>query len=442
MKCYWEIVPGTRCNLKCRTCYAADNARPDLRQLSWKLMKSALDNAVELGVKEIDILGGEPLLYPHLDKFVNHFKKRVPDGFCGIVSNGVLLTRDRAKTLHDSGLSQITISLDGTSPQINDANRGNGSFQTALAGIENARTTGIPLTISYTVTPFNITDTSNLLPFIEQIGAHALGIQITEMVGRAKKTLVNYSLFNRLEGLKAICRVYQTRPSFQVEVLTQSLFKDFLNHFFNAGLGFPVIRCNGGQKSFMVSSGGDLFPCSQYAYSPEGETVNLGINLATGDLKSIKEFVAKHYRRFNNEMVELETNQFTTCQKCEYRAICAPCPLVNPRGVVPECEWVKTQTKVLNKQILDSKAGLLTEPVAVDDDKISFNVSTQSEPIVVPMSKKEFMSLMTLPTVAKIVQRIQSSGNDKNAKKLTIEFLCKLRSHQVIKIAAIDTFLS
>ena len=65
---YWEIVPGNLCNLKCKNCYAAENARPDSRLLNWKKLKIALDRAIEFGIKKIDILGGEPLLHPHIDR--------------------------------------------------------------------------------------------------------------------------------------------------------------------------------------------------------------------------------------------------------------------------------------------------------------------------------------------------------------------------------------
>ena len=92
---FWEIVPGEVCNLKCKNCYAANNVRPDTRILNWEKLKKLLDKIIELKVKKIDLLGGEPLLHPCLEKTIKYFSNRVPDGFCGIVTNGTLITKEK-----------------------------------------------------------------------------------------------------------------------------------------------------------------------------------------------------------------------------------------------------------------------------------------------------------------------------------------------------------
>ncbi|MBU3956760.1 radical SAM protein [Patescibacteria group bacterium] len=209
---FWEIVPASSCNFQCLNCYAADNARPDKRLLDWNEMKVALEKVIALGTKKIDVLGGEPLTYKHLEKFVKYFKSKVEDGFCGVVSNGSLITKARARSLLNAGLDQITISLDGTKAEINDANRGKGTFNQALIGIENTIEVGLPLTIAYTITPFNTSDTSNLFSFVQKLGAKALSVQITEMLGRAKKTLKGINTFNWFEGLRAISKMFRQRP--------------------------------------------------------------------------------------------------------------------------------------------------------------------------------------------------------------------------------------
>jgi AdoMet-dependent heme synthase len=432
---FWEIVPGTRCNLTCKNCYAADNARPDMRELDWKDMRVAVERSCDLGMKEIDVLGGEPLLYQPLDKFIKHFKYKVPDGYCGIVSNGVLMTRERAKSLREAGLDQVTISMDGTTAKINDANRGIGTYDKATKGIENALNEDISVTISYTVTPFNVKDAPNIFPFVKNIGARALGVQITEIVGRARRTLTEYDWFNRMEGLKTIVGMYTLRPTVYTEISTRNQFKGFLNHFFNADLEIPSVRCDGGVKTYMVSSGGDLFPCSQYAYSPSGKAMNKGVNLVTDDFNTLKTFVDKKYRKFNREMGRLEENNFSTCRGCTYRNTCAPCPLVNPKGVVPECEWVKFQTNKLNGIILNSDVELLLKPEVTGANRICFDVQTQKRPLTLLMSNDTFNKLVRLRKVATIIKFLQKDANGTTkTRDEVIEFLCKLQSHRIVRI--------
>lgn len=439
---FWEIVPALRCNFRCLNCYAAENARPDARLLDWCEMEIALEKAVALGAKKIDILGGEPLTYRHLEKFIECFKSRVIDGFCGVVSNGSLITKRRARSLLDSGIDQLSISIDGTSAEINNANRGKGTFERILIGTGNAREAGIPLIIAYTVTPFNTLDTPNLFPFVQRLGAKAISVQTTEMTGRARETLAHDTLFNRIEGLKAICRMYIQRPPLYTEIATRSLFKEFLNQFFNAGLDFPELRCGGGLKTFMVSSGGDLYPCSEYAYFPDGKIRNKGVNLISDSLKTIEEFVENEYSRFNVRMRLLETQKFTTCQDCKYRFSCAPCPLANPEGTVPECEWVKSQTKQLTNKILHSRVRILIEPTKYSKTAIEFSVPTQNEPLIVPMSDQEFREFMNSGSVARIVEGIREEvGDTEKVRERIIEFFCKLRSHKVIDIEEFESFL-
>lgn len=439
---FWEIVPALRCNLQCLNCYAAESARPDTRLLDWDEMKIALEKAIALGVNKIDILGGEPLTYRHLEKFIEYFKSKAVDGFCGVVSNGSLATKKRARSLLDSGTDQLSISVDGTRAEINDANRGKGTFERILIGIGNVREAGIPLTIAYTITPFNTLDTPNLFPFAQKLGAKALSVQITEMTGRARKTLAHTTSFNRIEGLKAICRMYIQRPPLYTEVATRSLFKEFLNQFFNACLDFPELRCKGGLKTFMVSSGGDLYPCSEYAYFPDGRIRNKGVNLVSDSLKTIEDFVKNKYGSFNDGIRLLETQKFSTCQDCKYRFSCAPCPLANPEGVVPECEWVKSQTKQLANKILHSRVRILIEPTKHGDTAIEFSVPTQDEPLVVPMSDPEFRKLVNSDSVARIIERVKGeTGDTEKAREKVIEFLCKLRSYKVVDIEKFESFL-
>ena len=439
---FWEILPGTQCNLKCKNCYAANNARPDHRLLGWDNMKDALDKAITVGMKTVNVLGGEPLAYKHLGEFVEYFTSKSPDGFCGVVSNGTLLTGNRARLLADSGLSQISISLDGTVATTNDANRGRAAFHQALAGVENAVEAKIPLTIAYTVTQFNLLDAHNVFSFAKNLGAEAVGVQITEPFGRSKVSLAGIDRFSRIEGLKAICQMYHTKPPLYTETSSKTLFQEFLNRFFNAGLSISPETCDGGLKTFMVSSGGDLYPCSEYAYFPDGRQRYKGVNLVTDDLSTIEDYIKHKYAEFNHKMRSVANKLFTTCEMCEYWALCAPCPMINPPGKVPECEWVQVKSKELTDSILRSKLALLIEPVRVSDSEIGFPVATQEQPLLIPMSKEAFIELATSESVFHIVDKyLDESEHYENVADTTIKFLCTLRSHHVIEIEGFKAFL-
>lgn len=425
-KFFWEITPGHVCNLKCDSCYAAENARPDHRLLDWNNLEKAENSAIDIGMTSLEILGGEPLLHPNLEKFISNFKRRVPHGFCGVVSNGTLISEKKALLLKNAGLDQLTVSIDGTNAEINDKNRGQGSYDKALEGANHALEAGLGVTLAYTVNPYNIDDTPNIFPFAKRIGFEAVGIQILDMFGRAKESFKNNTWFNRKVGLNAIIGTYDLpRQNIYSEVNTRNKFKALLNRFYNAGMELPPLRCDGGSETFMVSSGGDFLPCSQYAYGPNGEIRNLGINLTTGNSDSIDN-IQKQYLDFNHRMSLLENTNFSSCQACEHRQSCAPCPLANPKGVVPECEWVDSKLMELNNLVRTSLVSVKIEPEEVNQNRVNFKVPTQEQVLSIPMNRDMFYKIMNLRKVKDMEDLLQSD---------LVEFLCKLRSHQIISLS-------
>ncbi len=94
-----------RCNAKCDFCDY------------WKTTKeNAIDDYGPI-VKKIDpmmctITGGEPLLRPNLPEIIQNIKKAVPVCYMAMVTNGALLTLEKAKALQEAGMNQISISVD------------------------------------------------------------------------------------------------------------------------------------------------------------------------------------------------------------------------------------------------------------------------------------------------------------------------------------------
>jgi radical SAM protein with 4Fe4S-binding SPASM domain len=297
--------------------------------------------------------------------------------------------------------------------------------------------------LAYTVTQFNLSDSKAVFAFGKSVGANAVDVQITEPAGRGRKSLAAAPVFSRVEGLKAIWRMYHSRPPLYTEVSSKSRFKEFLNRFRNADLRVsPGESCNGGLSTFMVSSGGDIYPCAEYAWEPDGTQRREGINLASSDLASIQMWLQQKYSPFNEEMRSTAARVFSTCQGCEYRASCTPCPITNPAGAVPECEWVNDRSEKMKRRILRSRPLLRTEPVPLDDERTSLYVATQNDPLELPMSPSRFSDMMSCDS-GQAVARMYAGGNyvDGETEDAVVAFLCTLRSHHVIEIDGFEDFV-
>jgi len=94
----FDLEFSRACNLNCLYCYAGGQVVDN--ELSYKEILSVIEQAVELGARQVvNIGGGEPLLYPF---YWDILKK---ERLCGLKSitftNGTLITEDIAKKLFD-----------------------------------------------------------------------------------------------------------------------------------------------------------------------------------------------------------------------------------------------------------------------------------------------------------------------------------------------------
>ena len=134
---HWDITRN--CNLRCKHCYNAEkyfHKDSDVyidSEMSLEQCISAVDKIANAGFTHIHFLGGEPLLSPHLFKVIKHAKQY------GIIitlnSNACLLTRDIRRLLFESGVDQYAASLDGCTSIINDAIRGEGTFECVVTNM-------------------------------------------------------------------------------------------------------------------------------------------------------------------------------------------------------------------------------------------------------------------------------------------------------------------
>jgi len=103
-----EIFVTLACNGRCPFC-SNGKFTEQLGSLPLEKYLSLIDECAELNVPVICLIGGEPLLYPHLNKLIERIN------FHGISSmlatNGYLLTEEKTKELAKCGLTNVTISL-------------------------------------------------------------------------------------------------------------------------------------------------------------------------------------------------------------------------------------------------------------------------------------------------------------------------------------------
>lgn len=100
-----------RCNLSCGYCSEHKN---DGCHVPADTICTWIDHCVNLGVKHLEFIGGEPLMHPDLFDLITYVKNKGLN--TGLTTNGFLLTREKAERLLDLGIKRMQMSIDCVEP--------------------------------------------------------------------------------------------------------------------------------------------------------------------------------------------------------------------------------------------------------------------------------------------------------------------------------------
>ena len=197
-----------RCNLRCAYCLPADFSQwlPHANQLTAAEIRDVVSVATELGITEVRLTGGEPLLRKDLTEIITHIAAVNVRPEISLTTNGIGLAKIAAN-LKDVGLDRINISLDTLNPETFKAITQRDHFEDVLAGISKVIEVGFQNIKINTVLMRGVNDNEvmNLiqwagslgveLRFIEQMPLDAKGVWSRSDMITAKE------IFEVTEGL-------------------------------------------------------------------------------------------------------------------------------------------------------------------------------------------------------------------------------------------------
>ena len=197
-----------RCNLRCSHCYQ-DGSRtgemtlPEITSVADEVSEMITDWEEAYGVQfdsSFTVTGGEPFLRSDFNAILDALHQRGFDTY--ILTNGTLISRERAGELADLGVRGVQISLEGPE-QIHDSIRGAGSFAASMNGIQNIVRSGIELTLNTTLSEINAPHFMEMISLASALGAQKLGFSRLVPSGGGK------SLIGRMLGTAAVEDLYR-----------------------------------------------------------------------------------------------------------------------------------------------------------------------------------------------------------------------------------------
>jgi GTP 3',8-cyclase len=133
-----------RCSLRCAYCMPPEGLpwMPRAEMLTDDELVRLVGVAVSLGVREVRLTGGEPLLRPGVPDLVARIAALRPRPELSITTNGILLGRDAA-ALAAAGLDRVNVSLDTLDPVRFKKITFRDRHADVLAGLAAARMAGL-----------------------------------------------------------------------------------------------------------------------------------------------------------------------------------------------------------------------------------------------------------------------------------------------------------
>lgn len=269
----WHLTE--RCNRHCRHCYQSGEPCRELSLSDLEAVLNRMDEALFKWEKKgsLSLTGGEPFLRKEdLYSLMSSIDKRASFAFYDILTNGSLISDDEALRLKEHPkLRRIQVSLEGATPETNDAIRGIGSFKETFMAIRRLKDHGLTISVMTTISQLNYQEIPALIYLLDEEGVDTFSLDRLIPEGRGEG-LRDYLLSK--EELKALYeKVYQiaTDRSHIRVLLYRPLFTLIAPQDPTVGA-----LCSAGNNALTIMPEGTVYPCRRLPI-PVGNVLHNGL---------------------------------------------------------------------------------------------------------------------------------------------------------------------
>jgi MoaA/NifB/PqqE/SkfB family radical SAM enzyme len=228
-----QVAVTNACNAQCRFCSFPEVPRAEWRMADPARLVRGFEALARAGITYVTITGGEPLLYPDLCSCLARARDVGLETL--VVTNGALLTPALIRTLGESGVHTLIISLDAATAEVHDRHRGLPGLTSHIRDmVPLVRQAGIRAVASVTISRL-WEDLDELGAFIADLGFDRLTFSYpltrlhSSYLGCAENELVSFSpeeldrLFARIVDFKERSPVMILNPRVSLEDLRRQL---------------------------------------------------------------------------------------------------------------------------------------------------------------------------------------------------------------------------
>jgi len=329
----FQIELTSCCNERCIHCYIPHKDK--ISDMAPDLFRDVLDQCRDMGLLNLTLSGGEPMLHKNFLEFLRKLKEY--DFSLAILSNLTLLNDDILAEIKTSRISTVKVSLYSMNPETHDAiTKLPGSFYKTRDSILRLIDNDIPLQISCPVMKQNKDDYKDVMNWSHEHKCKCT----TDYVMMARYDHTTDNLENRLsldEAGKLISDIIENDTAYQAELLAGD-FSKCKTHI----CGDDIV-CDVGIFSLCMGANGNVYPCAGWQDLVCG-------NVSETPLREIWESSPKvKYLR------SLRMSDFPKCINCGDRDFCERCMIhnanENPQGNPLKLNEHYCKVAALNRKI-------------------------------------------------------------------------------------------
>src|SRR5207245_6197196 len=215
--------------------------------------------AKAVGVLQLGLSGGEPLLRPDLESLVARAHQL--GLYTSLITSAHRLTQDRLAALKRAGLDHVQISVQAADAELSDRIAGTKAFNDKLAAYHFTKELGFPLTVNVVLHRENLHQVEALIRLAESLGAERIELANTQFYGWAfhnRDALMPTKA--QLEAAWAVVQRERQRLVGRLEIVW--VLPDYHEQF-------PKPRLGGWGRAYMtVARAGAVWPCHAAGRTP------------------------------------------------------------------------------------------------------------------------------------------------------------------------------
>ena len=243
----------SQCPLHCPQCYCHLQSG---RHMPLPVAENYLRQAGELGVRVVNLSGGETMCYPWITEMV-----ALAHRYCGEVDvalSGYGITPESLDALLEAGVTGFYVSLNGPTEKINSHTRD--GYTLAVHTLELLQKRAVKnVWINWVVHSSNADTFPQMIALGERYGV--TGIMIMAFKPDSRHELPSLPSAAQMRRIAGWVRSYQGTLQLQPETCYSSMRALLGKTFWGNSNSGPFCGCGAGRDSFSVSLDGKLSPC-------------------------------------------------------------------------------------------------------------------------------------------------------------------------------------